>query len=337
MLMFTISTKKLLWTAALIGLAVQVQAQPIPRAESPQIHKQFPIIHDYWLSLPDGYDDDPTKQWPMIIFLHGGGESNRDGVTPPDKVRESGLAWGVDHGIKKPFVIISPQALDRWDPPTLNRLVQEALKDYRVDPERVYLTGGSMGGYGTWEMATAFPHLFAAIAPICGGEDTRYLKNIAHMPVWAFHGAKDDIVSVEGTRNIVKTLRQWNPDVRYTEIPEGNHYIAMPIYEGQELYDWFLSHTRFRHKVIAPLDTKVLEKYVGKYVCDEVYNTVEVTLKDGKLMVGPIELLPLAENRFAMDLHNPMYVDCLVNPDNGRMELFLKNGNAPMGFYWREQ
>ena len=124
-----------------------------------------------------------------------------------------------------------------------------------VDTNRVYLTGLSMGGYGTWSLATEHPERFAAIAPICGGGDTiqillttpakaRALKTLG---VWAFHGAKDPVVKVEESERLVAALKKaGGQEVKLTVYPEAQHDSWTETYSHQELYDWFLAHSRER-------------------------------------------------------------------------------------------
>ncbi len=141
---------------------------------------------NYLLYLPKGYDADAKKEWPLILFLHGAGESGDDLA----KVKKNGPPKVVAHQ-DLPFVIVSPQSPRMgWNVDALNGLLDDVIAHHHIDKERVYLTGLSMGGYGTWALAAAHPEKFAAIAPICGGGDPKAASKIKHLPIWVFHGAK---------------------------------------------------------------------------------------------------------------------------------------------------
>jgi predicted peptidase len=126
----------------------------------------------------------------------------------------------------------------------LNDLLQEIIRMHRVDRQRIYLTGLSMGGYGTWSLAMAYPDTFAALAPVCGGGDPGRVGRIKHLPIWVFHGAKDDIVPFEESESMVKALRRAGNDVRFTVYPDARHDSWTETYNNPRLYEWFLSHRR---------------------------------------------------------------------------------------------
>lgn len=201
---------------------------------------------DYLLYLPEAY---PATQdaWPLILFLHGAGERGSDLSKvekhgPPKLIAEGGNAF--------PFVIVSPQCPegDWWSGElqidTLNALLNDVVSRYRVDQERIYVTGLSMGGFGTWHLAAAYPDRFAAIAPICGSGDPEDAASIAHLPIWVFHGAKDEAVPVEESESMVAALEKAGSKVRFTVYADVGHDSWTATYDRPELYDWFLEHTR---------------------------------------------------------------------------------------------
>src|ERR1700712_525038 len=150
-----------------------------------QTAQKFIQETQYLLSLPEGYDADTTRRWPLMIFLHGSGESGND----LEKVKAHGPPKLIAAGKKFPFIVISPQAADEsfgWEAETLFRLLLSIKQAYRVDEERIYLTGLSMGGFGTWALALKHPQEFAAIAPVCGGGDTTDSWKLRNIPVWCF-------------------------------------------------------------------------------------------------------------------------------------------------------
>ena len=118
-------------------------------------------------------------------------------------------------------------------------------KRYRVDERRVYLTGLSLGGHGSWRLAAEHPHRFAAVAPVCGEGNPDYAEQLKSLPIWAFHGAKDDTVPVERTKQMVEAVKsRGNKQVKATIYPDAEHDSWTETYNNPELYEWFLSHQK---------------------------------------------------------------------------------------------
>jgi len=203
---------------------------------------------DYLLFLPAGYSADATKRWPLILFLHGAGERGNN-------------VWLVaKHGVPKvdtqntnfPFIVASPQCPDGevWSNDLLLALLDEIEAKYAVDTHRIYLTGLSMGGFGTWSLGLSHPEKFAAIAPICGGGDfiTPALADksqLTTLPVWAFHGANDPVVPVAESERMVNYLKKLGVrEVKFTVYPEAQHDSWTQTYADPELFAWFLQHSR---------------------------------------------------------------------------------------------
>jgi predicted peptidase len=132
-----------------------------------------------------------------------------------------------------------------WHADELIQLVDHIVAHLNVDPERVYVTGLSMGGYGTWRLAAAYPDRFAAAVPICGGGSREKMTaGLTKVPIWAFHGAKDPVVPVSESRQMVFPLRQAGSEVRITIYPDVAHNSWEETYNNQEVYDWLLAHRR---------------------------------------------------------------------------------------------
>ena len=199
---------------------------------------------EYLLSLPEGYSED-GKAWPLMLFLHGAGERGDD----VEKVKVHGPPKLIAQGKSLPFIVVSPQCPSRasWSNPdqvaVLTALLDEITEKYRVDESRVYLTGLSMGGYGTWTLASTYPERFAAIAPICGGGQTRMARRLRNMPIWVFHGAKDNVVPLARSEEMVEAIREAGGSVEFTVYPEATHDSWTVTYDNPKLYDWLLSHT----------------------------------------------------------------------------------------------
>ncbi len=205
----------------------------------------------YLVYLPEGYDKDSGKKWPLMLFLHGAGERGTDvqrvGIHGPMKL--------VKQGKQFPFIIVAPLCPEHeyWSPDVLLQLLDHVMAEYAVDTHRVYLTGLSMGGYGTWGLGLMHPEKFAAIAPICGGgaaigpilssrEKPQEFKSLG---IWAFHGAKDTTVPVEESENLVKIIKKLGAtDVQLTIYPEAQHDSWTATYNNPEFYEWLLKHHR---------------------------------------------------------------------------------------------
>jgi predicted peptidase len=210
---------------------------------------QKAVRSPYLLFLPQGYGQDAQRRWPLILFLHGAGERGDD----LDLVRRHGIAKVVEQHPELPFVAVSPQcpADSTWmtESDAVLALLDDVMARCAVDSERLYLTGMSMGGYGTWYLATLYPDRFAAIAPICGGGEWFFgfperVRVLRHLPTWAFHGAKDPIVPLEESARLVKVLEDCGGNVRFTVYPDAGHDCWTETYDNAELYEWFLGHRR---------------------------------------------------------------------------------------------
>jgi predicted peptidase len=199
----------------------------------------------YLLHLPPGCEPggrSAEKRRPLILFLHGAGERGDD------------LELVKRHGIPKiagarpdfPFIAVSPQcpAGGWWSSDVLVALLDEIERRHPVDKDRIYATGISMGGFGTWQLALDQPRRFAAIAPICGRGNPLLAHRIAHLPVWTFHGAKDKVVPPAASAEMVRALRKLGARPRFTIYPDAAHDSWTRTYENPRLYAWLLKHTR---------------------------------------------------------------------------------------------
>ncbi len=190
---------------------------------------------------PSASEDAPL---PLILFLHGSGERGRD----LNRLRLHGLPRELEGGRDLPAYVVAPQCPEDvwWDAITgdLSALLDAVEARVRVDPDRVLVTGLSMGGYGTWALALREPRRFAALAPICGGGDPTRAAEIAHIPEWVFHGALDDVVPARNSEEMVAALRAAGGDVRFTLYPDLAHDSWTRAYGEQALYDWLLAQRR---------------------------------------------------------------------------------------------
>lgn len=197
--------------------------------------------YNYLLFLPNS-DTAKEQLSPTIIFLHGAGERGSN----LEDVKRHGVAKIVEEQPDFPFIVISPQCPpdEYWSVQLLSILLDEAISLYPIDPDRVYLTGLSMGGYGTWHLAAAEPQRFAAIAPICGGGNPSAVRKLKNLPAWAFHGARDNVVPLKESEIMVSALKAGNGNVKFTLYPDADHDSWTQTYNNPELYEWFLQHRR---------------------------------------------------------------------------------------------
>lgn len=195
---------------------------------------------DYLLYMPPDYAK--KDKWPLMIFLHGAGERG-------DNLRKVEV-HGPPKIVKKkdmPFIIVSPQCpQDSWWPnevEVLINLINDIVETHNVDESRIYLTGLSMGGYGSWSLGCDYPDRFAAIAPICGGGEPFFGWKLKNTPVWAFHGEVDGVVPLKKSQDMVNAVNRSGGKAKLTVYPKVNHDSWTQTYDNPELYKWFLKHT----------------------------------------------------------------------------------------------
>lgn len=198
----------------------------------------------YLLYLPPAYAAHPDSAFPLLLFLHGGGESGGE----VEKVATHGPPMQAARGDTLPFIVLSPlnpRVRGFWDEHAVKALLDSILTRYRVDPQRLYLTGLSRGGYGAWRMAMSYPETFAALVPICGvtpgGPYAGWLPDI---PIWVFHGGDDTVVPVGESVDLVGRLLGMGRQVRFTVYPGVGHNSWEPAYADPQLYDWLLQQRR---------------------------------------------------------------------------------------------
>jgi predicted peptidase len=191
----------------------------------------------YLMYLPEDYGK-PGQDWPLMIFLHGAGERGDDIAL----VKKNGPPMLLEQGKHFQFIVASPQcpAGKRWRVDVLSVFLESLLDFLQVDTSRIYLTGLSMGGQGTWNWAKAEPWRFAAIVPICGRADTTKAGNIKDLPTWVFHGAEDDVVPISDSKEIVEYLKKLGSPVKFTIYPEAGHDSWTETYANPELYEWLM-------------------------------------------------------------------------------------------------
>jgi len=196
----------------------------------------------YWLYLPEGYDTRPNEKWPLVLFLHGAGERGDD----LEKVKIHGPPKLVAHGKQFPFVLVSPQVPtgDRWHADELAKLLDSLANTLRIDTQRLYVTGLSMGGSGTWSLVSAYPDKFAAAMPMCGRGDLEAVPKLAKTPIWVLVGGQDRERTVQNCEYMASALAKAGCDGRFTLYFQLPHDCWTVTYDNPQTYEWLLSHKR---------------------------------------------------------------------------------------------
>jgi predicted peptidase len=218
--------------AGMVGCSDGASRVP-PEAVNFEIDRHGPTIIRCLMWLPKGYRD-TTRQWPLVLFLHGAGERGSD----LEAVKKHGLPRVLEEGRQFAFVVVAPQCERHgWNPGELIQLVDQVAASYSIDRERIYVTGLSMGGFGTWAFVAAHPDRFAAAVPICGGGDPRWADRLKSLPIWGFHGARDDVVPLAHLEEMVGALKSAGSDVRFTVYPNAGHDCWTETYQNPRLYE----------------------------------------------------------------------------------------------------
>lgn len=245
------------WSALAAAAVFMVQPSVQAQKAGTQSPQRFAAtitreIHlQYLLYLPRDYQEDAAQRWPLLLFLHGAGERGTD----LNKVAVHGPPKLIGQGANFPFIVVSPQCPtdERWRAEELIRLLDHVCVQYAVDTNRIYLTGLSMGGFGSWSLAALYPERFAAVAPICGGGEVidvllaspKRREAFKTLGIWAFHGAKDPVVPLaESERMVAAFKRAGCQEVKLTVYPEAQHDSWTETYANPKLYEWFLKHRR---------------------------------------------------------------------------------------------
>lgn len=230
--------------------------QPTPGRQVGQSLSSVSLPGDicgYLLFLPKDYGTDQRK-WPVMMFLHGSGERGDD----LNLVKVHGPPKLVEQRPDFPFIVVSPQCpKDRsWNGDVQSHLLAELLDSvltrFNADPERVTVTGLSMGGFGSWTLAARYPNRFAAAVPICGGGDPDDAQKLKSTPFWVFHGAKDNGVPLKLSEEMVGAIQKVGGNAKLTVYPEAGHDSWTETYQNESVYDWMLAQ---RRNSPAPLPT----------------------------------------------------------------------------------
>jgi len=209
-----------------------------PGGNSPLI-KEKSKTYPYLAYLPDGYDKGDAKAWPLIIYLHGSSCKGNN----LERLKKYGPPFYLERGMGVDAIVISPQCPSNknWTVGTWFESFYKELKDkYNIDPSRVYLTGMSLGGFGTWDIASRYPEYFAAIMPLCGGGKAGMVETLKDIPTWVFHGEVDRKVNLKRSEEMVEALQEVGSRPKFSVLKGMGHGIQK-VYSDQTIYKWLLS------------------------------------------------------------------------------------------------
>ena len=227
--------------AAILAAAPHTNAAAAPQSTE---HVKLTMTYefDYLRSLPDGYDVDRAKHWPLLVFLHGAGERGRN----PEILKKHGVPKEIELGRKLPCVVVSPQCPpnERWNVFALEAFVERMAREHRIDRDRIYLAGLSMGGFGVWGMALRHPERYAAIIAVCGGGESRYAAALKDLPVWAFHGDQDKVVAIDRSQEMIDGIRAAGGAPKFTVYPGVGHDSWTATFANDEVYEWLFAQRR---------------------------------------------------------------------------------------------
>ncbi len=242
------------------GLLCAQSQRPVVHQLPSAMAKEVISMNTNYLVFPSA--EKSKKQVPLLIYLHGSG----GGRAPLDRLgmQANALLNGIRSFQKGSCFVVVPQCFQKtklgekstWEPSDLNLLLDDLLKKLPIDSKRVYLTGNSMGGYGSWAWGGHSPQRFAAIAPVVGGigpggpkdvtpDLEKWVKNLAIVPVYAFAGGKDKVVPADRSERMVNEIRKAGGKLAKIKVyPEGGHNVRQQVYNSKEFYDWMFSHSR---------------------------------------------------------------------------------------------
>ena len=219
------------------GLEQVGEPRPLDETKTDTVH--------YWLFLPMDYElQSQSGGAPLLLFLHGAGERGDESGAEIAKVKIHGPPRLLDHpefAKKLPCVTVSPQCKNgyTWSPAQLMLLLDHIEKNYVIDKSRIYITGLSMGGFGTWMCLNESPSRFAAAAPICGGAKLDWAEKLVNVPIWTFHGSQDFLVTLDQTEKMVNAIKKAGGKKILFTVYEGvGHDSWTQTYSNQLFYDW---------------------------------------------------------------------------------------------------
>ncbi len=230
---FFMITKHSLKLTILLGLIV---SKPILSQSLGAIPKTSKDGLDYIVTLPEDYSKN-RESAPLLLFLHGGDGSN---------TKHHPKKYATQAGLEFPFLVVAPHCNSgcSWSSVNYDALLSEVLQEYNVDRKRIYITGYSMGGYGTWSAITKSPDWFTAASPICGGGNASTICKAKNLAIRAYHGDKDSITPYTGSKQLIQTLKDCDTQAELITIKGEDHWIWPELFQSNDFYSWFLTQSK---------------------------------------------------------------------------------------------
>ncbi|HUX96162.1 MAG TPA: prolyl oligopeptidase family serine peptidase [Bacteroidales bacterium] len=316
---------RLRYSVVKMSLLIILMVNTLKPINAQQIEQQSVIETDYLIYFPPGYDAESDKKWPMLIYLHGAGLMDRSIAG----LKNDCLPYYLGHDLVLPFIVASPVCkTNGWNVTILNFLLEDILDKFNIDEDKIYITGHSMGGFGTWDWAMMNPEKFAAIVPVSGCSNSR--DNISawklrNMSIWVFHGETDNIVGIQCNNEMVDELRKFSQKVKFTVYPKRGHDTWEQTYKNEDMFKWLIEQDR-RNNVPVPvnLDKRIFINYSGQYLFDRDTLKIGYTgdkqylqLPNGK----QINLLPESEFIFSFE-ENP-FVGIMFQKEQDKITGFI--------------
>lgn len=232
---------RLLFSLSILSLTqCAAQSQLIEGEENTTVSETL----RYYLYYPEEYNQNEDEKFPLLLFLHGGGESGQN----IEVLKTNGPPKLLAEGKQFPFLVLAPQhphPKKWWNIRAVINLLDTVIEENRVDRDRIYLTGLSRGGSAAWELAVQYPETFAAMMVVCGMTPVPYAHWInKNMPIWVFHGALDKVIPIDHSEKMVAKLKEMGYPVRFTRYEDVAHNAWEQAYTTEEVYTWFMKHKR---------------------------------------------------------------------------------------------
>ncbi|QLG46653.1 carboxylesterase family protein [Costertonia aggregata] len=223
---------------------IHAPVQLTPQLIESEMHTLVNEDLKYYLYFPKDYEVKKDGKFPLLLFLHGGGESG----AAIETIKSNGPPKLIAEGRDFPFLVLAPQNPYQkkwWNTRSVNQLLNAIIKTHRVDLDRIYITGLSRGGGAAWEMAVQYPEKFAAMAVVCGMAPVPYASWIdKDLPIWVFHGDQDESIPISESIEMVNKLKEMGRNIKFTIYEGVGHNSWETAYSDEELYIWLQNQKR---------------------------------------------------------------------------------------------
>ncbi|MBE7177614.1 MAG: dienelactone hydrolase family protein, partial [Mucilaginibacter polytrichastri] len=243
----TVAATDAIQSASGVSKLAATSSSFVRRTEGQRVYNltslKLKTIKQYLGYIPPGYNSQPTKKWPLVINLHGSSETGTDA----NKIFWTYFAWStIDK--KRPYILITPQLLtgnSAWNAADLDKLIATITPMFNVDPNRIVITGYSMGGHGAWDLAEYNPGRYAGVLAIAGWGNTASASKMKNLPAWAHHGDKDQYVAYKNSVNMINAIKSSGGSSASLKTYYGrDHFIHSTVYDDNNVINWILARRR---------------------------------------------------------------------------------------------